>query len=111
MAQKRVTFDVAMALKEAGYPQEDCDEYLNEYGAIDAYLGHNTARPTYLDVWLWLWREKGRELSLNYDRDFKNWDSWIKGMDAPSIGNDPEEAIEVAIKYIVDNNLIKYEQV
>ena len=105
---KRVSFEVAKALKEAGYPQENCGRYYNKYGAIDGYLGHNTASPYIMEVWLWLWREKGKELSLNYDRDFKIWDSWIEGMDAPSIGNDPEEAIiaaiDAALEYLSKNS-------
>lgn len=87
---KIVTFEVAKALKDAGYPQDISQTsqgysinsfgYYDEpydYDALDSY--HHTSpgellyfddmcefqegceycvAPTYLEVWLWLWRAK-----------------------------------------------------
>ena len=67
MELKIVSFKVANALKEAGFPQKW--EYLKYYyttkGVItnDFYITTTEeikcVAPTYLEVWLWLWREKG----------------------------------------------------
>lgn len=104
---KRVSFKVAKALKEAGYPQENCDEYLNKYGAIDFYLGHNTARPTYLEAWLWLCREKRMLLSIQeFCGEWNVYSPQAHGHIAEHYA-DPEEAIINAIDHLVDNNLIK----
>lgn len=61
--------------------------------------------PTYLDVWLWLWREKKIYIGLeaeSYPHDGMCVPSYI---DAPY--SDPEEAIIAAIEYLVTNDLIK----
>lgn len=96
---KRVSFNVAKALKEAGYPQSDYDEMM---GSI--------TKPSYLDVWLWLWREKKVAISTN--RFEREWGSLVlTSFNKPLfIGNHfsgPEEAIIAAIKYLADNNLLK----
>ena len=89
MGQKRVSFKVAKAIKEAGYPQEynspcyvteDCiKEYDRDYDGDMPLIGEREYKegqyinrfsyrdeecdpphcyaPTYIDVWLWLWRE------------------------------------------------------
>ena len=108
---KRVTFKVATALKDAGYPQEGCGEYFNKYGAIDSYLGYNIARPYALEVWLWLWREKKICINCNYDKYNMPPMWWCNNEDrinynAPNF-DDPEEAIINAIEFLVENDLIK----
>lgn len=103
---KRVSFKTAKAIKDAGYPQENCDEYLNKYGAIDSYLGHNIARPYAMEVWLWLWREKDIRMPIGYHKEtFAVVDE--TNMIVFYSKNDPEEAIISAIGYLVDNDLIK----
>lgn len=46
----------------------------------------------YLEVWLWLWREKENPIYIDYS--FCNIDENIK---------DPEEAINAAIDYLIEN--------
>lgn len=69
---KRVKFEVAKAIKEAGYPQdrkdvgyitEKCSDRFNVY--YEGNLTDNASRmvkkvsaPYVMEVWLWLWREK-----------------------------------------------------
>ncbi len=88
MEQKRVSYTVAKAIKEAGYPQ-----YENELEGVPKVL----YVPTYFDVWLWLWREK----------ELTRMAIWDKIADIKGNYFDPEEAIIAAIDYLVDNNLIK----
>ncbi|MCQ2231352.1 MAG: hypothetical protein MJZ30_05820 [Paludibacteraceae bacterium] len=123
---KRVSHSVAKALKEAGYPQgitrdvyvikEDgrtCIEY-----PIGVCISSSVALPqdyiadipTYLGAWLWLWREKGIAIdtvSYSSKAEVQIW----RTDDTPicdSFGqyDGPEEAIEKAIEYLVNNNLI-----
>lgn len=137
MEQKRVSFKVAKAIKEAGYPQgnknsgncpvyplEDHDENYTPYtriGKITTRYKCETWRilssipyvvaPTYLDVWLWLWREKKFAIPADYfGYDNNYWSSCI-----PISGDrfeffeplhDPEDAIIAAIEYIIDKNLL-----
>lgn len=121
MKQKRVSFKVAKALKEAGYPQSPnaseywyvtehsepiFDEPYKDAGTLVDdwdFATNMVSAPTYLDVWLRLWREKGiriqviskeeliisKDSGITYKREY------------------PEEAIIAAIEYFVDNDLIK----
>lgn len=109
---KRVSFKIAKALKEAGYPQDNCDIWCQvppKYQDID----RKVAQPTYLDVWLWLWREKGIyidiESSLAGNSSYFIWlEKEIKPVNINEIQNgSPEEAIIAAIEYLVNHNLIK----
>lgn len=118
---KRVSFKVALALKEAGYPQyrkdvgyvtESCTDRFNVYH--EGELTENASRmvkkvsaPTYLEVWLWLWREKRIEISCSYFAPLLEWRITINDKRVNIKHNDPEEAIIMAIEYIVENNLIK----
>lgn len=103
MKQKRVSFKVAQVVKEAGYPQiSQRFQYTYECTLVDLVrdggICYGPVAPTYLDVWLWLWREK----------DLVKMDVWDKYIN--DIANnyiDPEEAIIAAIEYLVDNELIK----
>lgn len=141
MEQKRVSFKVAQAIKEAGYSQYgSCDDYYNQEGhVVSKFCDINKLiypAPTYLDVWLWLWRTKKVELSLNYGMKLNDVDEtlYCLPLDRHSKSHphmkyliqdmnydcnkccssglnhehaDPEEAIINAIDYLVDNNLIK----
>lgn len=113
MEQKRVSFKVAKAIKEAGYPQNysfnvsvyDKDEKEVAIGVADIPLNCDAIlAPTYLDVRLWLWREKGIEITHRIGVNITG----IEDNDAvDGVFNDPEEAIIAAIEYLVDNDLIK----
>lgn len=118
---KRVSFSVAHALKEAGYPQDytqgsmyftkdgKCYEYDCELYPIygDVYC----VCPLVMEVWLWLWREKrimidikGFKNSYVVESDIKSDDYNIFDMD---YSDDPEYAIIAAIECLTKNNLIK----
>lgn len=107
---ERVSFEVAKAIKKAGYPQE-CQRYQYTYEGrlVDLVraggICYGPKAPTYLEVWLWLWREKkiyfGIE-AVSYPHEGTCLNDY---QDIPYI--DPEEAIESAIEYMVENNLIK----
>ena len=110
MAQKIVSFEVAKALKEAGYPQgKENTAYYNELGMLvkpNIYCGGKEIAdaPTYIEVWLWLWREKKEYLNIlpccETQASVINHEHIFKGLD-------PEKAIAKAIDYLVENNLIK----
>lgn len=109
---KIVSFEVAKSVKEAGYPQEwnDTEFYYTENGELkcsDDYEGNSiedimyyqryaVPAPFVMEIWLWLWREKGTPIRVDYA--FCGIDDKI---------NDPEEAIETTIEYLVKNDLIK----
>lgn len=118
---KRVSFETAKALKEAGYPQDNSNN--NPYYTKDGqfsdlyhygvpYYDVDCFAPTYLEVWLWLWRKGNIKISLhNEDSKYhyytmKNSGNHIELMNS-SMFNDPEEAIIAAIQYLMNNNLIK----
>lgn len=102
---KRVSLKVAKAIKEAGYPQKECAELKMRN------LPERIDMPTYLDVWLWLWRENKAAIML----DLLQRNSWAQAfLWQPSSNTgisfeciDPEEAIKSAIEYLADNDLIK----
>lgn len=134
---KRVSFEVAKAIKEAGYPQ-DKSEYNNGYAISkvtykvyssrddtwysnsadtgrmltfddDYYYpedcGEYCVAPYYMDVWLWLWREKRIEIEIL--NDGVGLTSQIRIQGRPQFfNNDPEEVIIAAIDYLVNNDLI-----
>lgn len=127
---KRVSFKTAKALKEAGYPQgvlpkilkeKSFPMYYNEdfvpnYVYFYAYYITTfdtnlcVACPTYLEVWLWLWREKKIYLNTNTQRKgivCVYWDDTIIHEVKDMRLTDPEEAIASAIENMVDNDLIK----
>lgn len=120
---KRVSFKVAESIKEAGYPQdkhnvgyvtEKCTDRFNVYHEGD--LTDNASRmikkisaPTYLDVWLWLWRCKKSCIGILFDEGdcaVEIWSnkSFLRDFESKF---DPEEAIANAIDYLVENELIK----
>lgn len=116
---KRVSFEVAKYLKEIGYPQAETDEVYRNDGCLDSYskwIGGVTDvccdAPTYLEVWLWLWREKGIYISV--ERIFTT--EGVRVSCSVSYGVNiyrlkyrlnPEEAIIASIEYLVTNKLIK----
>lgn len=117
MEQKRVSFKIAKAIKEAGYPQEYdgiiCSfdmPYYNKEGEQFVPRVANKERfatcPTYTDVWFWLWREKKIRIHI---KDFYGGLDVSESLSSYNSVNysDPEEAIIAAIEYLVDNDLIK----
>lgn len=108
---KTVTFKVAEAIKKAGYPQEKLtDKVYLVNGDKEGNLAHYTSAlfydsivaPTYIEVWLWLWKEK--KYSINVDCHIGGkWSTDMSMEDYP----DQEEALIAAIDYLVDNDLIK----
>lgn len=133
---KQVSFKVAKAIKENGYPQWQTPyvyvikeynignatvavgEIMPNYGEDSNHicpLGEFADIPTYLDVWLWLWREKNIrfdiedlwDAELSYpERGCASNTNQLGGICTPEV-SDPEEAIISAIEYLVDNDLIK----
>lgn len=117
MAQKIVSFEVAKALKEAGYPQVGRYQYTYTGKLVDLVreggVCYGPMAPTYIDIWLWMWRKKGIQITPK---------KWLQPSCLGSImesdnglyheiydldKKDPEEAIVKAIDYLVENNLIK----
>lgn len=107
---KRVSFKVAKAIKESGYPQKG-----SWYYSPDGRIGDvepddvDFAAPTYLEVWLWLWREKNIPIDIEYliDNKVVNFVLGERVFINGEYETDPEKAIIAAIKYLVDSNLIK----
>lgn len=122
---KRVSFEIAKVIKEAGYPQDNVPiTEIGWYNIARVYTnqlptyweGDNmfvAVAPTYLEVWLWLWREKGIYIDIAhyYSSDevtiFDNKYNEIKYIDCIGKYRDPEEAIIKAIEYLVNENLLK----
>lgn len=123
MGQKRVSFEVAKAIKEAGY-NEPCDMYYHIYDSVyDSQMSlemtgngcadflnsnnhYRCAAPCALDVWLWLWREKKIETEIYNDGVGLTAQIRIQGRPQFFI-KDPEEAIIAAIEYLAEKSLIK----
>ena len=111
---RRVSFEVAKAIKDAGYPQEG-GMYYNEDGdlILPWYFNNEdvfVVAPYYLEVWLWFWREKKMFLSPWYmpiGRVHIDIIDDIMYLETLYTRADPEEAIEAAIEYLVTNKLIK----
>ena len=102
---KRVSFKVAKAIKEAGYPQDELKNP-DSHWFYDEETKCDILRVTYLEVWLWLWREKRIPISVHeVEDDFGGevigFNVWARGGIFEE--NGPEEAIIAAIEYLVDN--------
>lgn len=114
MAQKIVIFEVAKALKEAGYPQEQASlVYVQEvllYSSCTQFDDKDIAAPSYLSAWLWLWREKGIMVDTSQIGGKVDAEVYTSDEEVLYVGNelhdDPEEAIAKAIEYLVNNNLL-----
>lgn len=110
---KRVSFEVAKYFKEVGYPQNMIIPHYDSKGEYHELSGECFCdAPTYLDIWLWLWRKKKIYIDINciqcseYSVDVSIWHEY-GGYHYECKFTDPDEAIEAAIKYLVENNLIK----
>lgn len=106
---KRVTFEVAKALKDAGYPQTGGDWWYSSDGELseDFYPEYmEFFAPTYIEVWLWLWREKAVPLEILFYEPRSKWYVFCEYNEMPFKDN-PEEAIVEAINHLVTNKLLK----
>lgn len=70
--------------------------------------------PTYFELWLWLWREKGITIEPSKDgitviecKDENSHLYYGHNIFSQDDNKDPEESIIIAIEYLVDNDLIK----
>lgn len=116
MTQKIVTFEVAKALKDAGYPQVGRYQYTYTGELVDLVreggICYGQVAPSYLDAWLWLWRVKKIYIEVNciqcseYNTEVSIWHEYGQYHYECKF-TDPEEAIAKAIEYLVTNNLIK----
>lgn len=104
---KRVSFEVAKALKEAGYPITGSSfcynldgELVEEWKPNKDYID----APTYLEVWPWLWQEKDIKFLISEGTCVIRIHGIFQKYFAHS---DNEEAVIAAIEYLVENNLIK----
>lgn len=85
---------------------------INKYPEYDKthidYWRNVWSAPTYIEVWLWLWREKKKWIDVSFSLDEDGW-TFMQNPSPCDCGlySDPDEAIEAAIKYLVENNLIK----
>ena len=99
---KRVSFNIAKAIKEAGYPQE-CDMYYLVPPKYQ-YIGLKVAQPSYFEVCLWLWREKKCNVMPIPTSPFDGFWSSEGGK-----YDDPEEAIiaaiDTALEDLTDNKI------
>lgn len=107
---KRVSFEVAKALKEAGYPQPlppDKIWHYNEEGRLykGEIKGNRIYAPYVMGVWLWLWREKDIRIVAGNLTCFIWQDTEYEVIETAY--SDPEEVIIAAIEYLVTNKLIK----
>lgn len=105
---KKISFNVAKVIKKAGYPQ-DYTEFYYDYNRCvqrrtNCYVNCQCVAPTFLEVWLWLWREKKIAIEADYSLQHGYW---INGGICGESFEDPEDAIIAAINYLVDNDLIK----
>ena len=122
---KKVSFKIANALKEAGYPQGNTElcyltadlgqctkgQVVNNIDGMWTILTKDLVDiPTYLEVWLWLWREKQMTIDIiALSHGSCGAFGWQFGerINSKVKFNDPEDAIISAIDDIVENNLIK----
>lgn len=119
MKMKRVSFKVAKAIKEAGYPQHN--QLITDIGWYNMagiytnqlpthWEGDNmfvAVAPTYLEVWLWLWKEKNIKFSIEPNDNLSECYTTDLGYLISEFGDDPEEVIVSAIEYLADSDLIK----
>ena len=122
---KKVSFKVAKAIKEAGYPQDNHTAIYLEDGSciytgglLDTGSSIYYKIVSYIEVWLWLWQEKGIKLEVHHPIDLDKPNFFDEERVYCATGYDvayadeceyanPEDAIVAAIDCLVENNLIK----
>ena len=134
---KIVTYEEALKLKKLGF-DEVCDmAYCNTNDAvelksmyeeweqhpmnnsdIESYLfdvreeGNDCTAPSYIEVWMWLWRNKKIFFSPcrnSIDIEESQDGMWMYAKEVAELDSidDTEEAIIIAIRYLLNNDLIK----
>lgn len=114
---KRVSFEVAKALKEAGYPQNPYNttlwfnlngEQISDDAVIDDDVDINTvcAAPTYFEAWVWLFNKKDIVIEPKCQINDNGKCYWENGY-IDCTYYDQEEALEAAIEYIVASKRLK----
>lgn len=127
---EKVSFKTAKAIKEVGYPLERFQTVSREQFESGHGYKYSTDKnfysespsilhpedndtidmyycSTYLEVWLWLCREKKMLLSIQeFCGEWNVYSPQAHGHIAEHF-TDPEKAIIAAIEYLVENNLIK----
>lgn len=112
---KPVSYKVAKAIKEAGYPQGVTPyEYVTKDYAtfkegefIDSFFSVNAGdnvvdAPYVMEVWLWLWEFKDIHISVKRQGFF----SVAEVFGHKFAFETPEESIAAAIDFIVDSGLV-----
>lgn len=127
MEQKRVSFKVAKAIREAGY-NEPCDMYYHIYDSVyDSQMSlemtgngcadflnsnnhYRCASPSYFDVWAWLSDKKHIFIDVKH-HCINCVEAYVetKICDKGCVFNtdNVEDGIAKAIDYLVDSDLIK----
>lgn len=110
---KRVSFEVAKYIKKIGYPQDiwKYSWFYNEDGELLNISNtgyYEIPAPTYMEVWLQLWREKRKCIEIIFSEDEDGW-TFMQNPSPCDCGlyQDPEDAIIAAIEYLVTNKLNK----
>lgn len=106
MTQKLVTPEIAKVLKEAGYPQDIHDSTIFIECDVNK-MQEALVLPTYLDVWIWLYRERNFVLEFKFTENapFNSPYIWENRI-LKCFGKDPEETLVGAIDYLIGNELI-----
>lgn len=106
---KRVSFNVAKAIKEAGFSQEGNahstyydEQHKETFVPFECNRSRDYLAPTYMEVWLWLWN-KGICIEIKDNHYY----TLAKVNNQRFHGDDPEEVIIIAIEYLADNNFIE----
>lgn len=116
MKLQLISFKQAKALKEAGYPQgqtnivyttKDIKKFKEGDLVLRGWVNNNVIDAPYaIEIWLWLWREKGFQIDIEYATNTCNiyrYALFCKSFELI----DPEETIIAAIEFLVDNDFLK----
>lgn len=111
---KRVSFKIANTIAKAGYfgkYNKICVvEQIVDSKTLILNKDHeliNEEVPTYIETWLWLWRDKKLYIDVDLAIGTEETVSYLHYNLEAFESNDPEEAIKKAIEYLIDNDLIK----
>lgn len=105
---KIVSFKTARALQDKGFPSLKADWSYSTSGELVNFVDdadYVISAPYIMEAWLWLWRTKKVYFGVNTE-DYPHEGMCLNDYeDRPY--SDPEEAIENAIMYLVENDLLK----
>lgn len=114
---KRVSFNVAKAIKEAGFSQEGNahstyydEQHKETFVPFECNRSRDYLAPTYMEVWFWLWEEKKITIDIvalaGGSCGAFIW-KFGERLKVQIKFESPEEAITATIEYLVENDLIK----